>query len=436
MQDTKPNGGEERKPMYISGQILADGTIVELILDESTSKTGLAISRAGEISVESFVDDADGTRLLPIPATNNLIRHRALTLPGRPEEFASVAQLMADIGAYIARYLDLSPDFNAVAGAYVLFSWVHDAFNELPYLRFRGDFGSGKTRALTVIGSIAYKGFFASGASTVSPIFHTLDTFRGTLILDEADFRFSDKDADIVKILNNGNVQGFPVLRQSMNAKREFDPRAFSVFGPKIVAMRHSFDDPALESRFLTEDMGQRMTSPDIPVNLPPTQQEESRILRNQLLMYRLTHWASTWLDPALSDDRRIARINQILTPLLSVVEDHTVRQAIERVAGKIEHEIQIDRSLSPEAAVVDVLAALMREATSSSVGVSAVATGLAKKYGHEFERLITPRYVGQIIRKRLRIVTYKTHGVYVVPTTERGKVLFLAERYGAVDGH
>ena len=29
-------------------------------------------------------------------------------------------------------------------------------------------------------------------ASTVSPIFHILDAFGGTLVLDEADFRFSD----------------------------------------------------------------------------------------------------------------------------------------------------------------------------------------------------------------------------------------------------
>jgi hypothetical protein len=46
---------------------------------------------------------------------------------------------------------------------------------------------------------------------TISPIFHTLDAFKGTLIIDEADFRFSDERAEIVKILNNGNVQGMPV---------------------------------------------------------------------------------------------------------------------------------------------------------------------------------------------------------------------------------
>jgi hypothetical protein len=110
-------------------------------------------------------------------------------------------------------------------------------------LRLRGDFGSGKTRALLTIGSLCYKAFFASGASTVSPIFHTLNAFRGTLIFDEADFRFSDERAEIVKILNNGNVRGLPILRTMMNRQREFNPQAFQVFGPKIVATRSSYED-------------------------------------------------------------------------------------------------------------------------------------------------------------------------------------------------
>src|SRR3546814_8513070 len=44
-------------------------------------------------------------------------------------------------------------------------------------------YGSGKTRFLLVIGALAYKAFFGSGASTVSPLFHIQDAFRGTLAL-------------------------------------------------------------------------------------------------------------------------------------------------------------------------------------------------------------------------------------------------------------
>ena len=170
-------------------------------------------------------------------------------MPSEPVDHGGKEALLADIEAYLHRYVDLSPLFEKNAAHYVLLTWVYDAFNELPYLRFQGEYGSGKTRALIALGSVAYKGFFASGASTVSPIFHTLDTFGGTLVLDEADLRFSDKTADLVKILNNGTVRGLPVLRTLQNRQKEFNPAAFHVFGPKVIAMRGRFSDPALESR-------------------------------------------------------------------------------------------------------------------------------------------------------------------------------------------
>jgi hypothetical protein len=49
-----------------------------------------------------------------------------------------------DVQDFIRRYVDLSPAFEKVATHYVLLSWVYDAFNELPYLPLRGDYGSGK----------------------------------------------------------------------------------------------------------------------------------------------------------------------------------------------------------------------------------------------------------------------------------------------------
>src|SRR5436190_2148860 len=137
-----------------------------------------------------------------------------------------------------------------------------------PYLRVRGDFGSGKTRFLLTVGSLCYKPIFASGASTVSPLFRILDAFKGTLVMDESDFRMSDERAEIVKILNNGNARGFPVLRSEVSGKKgEFNPRAYAVFGPKLVATRGFFQDRALESRCITEEMNHYHLRTDVPIN-------------------------------------------------------------------------------------------------------------------------------------------------------------------------
>jgi hypothetical protein len=53
------------------------------------------------------------------------------------------------------------------------------------------------------------------------------------------------------------------------------------------------------------------------------------------------------------------------------------------------------------------------------------------ERYGDEYDRPITNRWIGGILRKRLNIQTYKSHGVYVVPINERPKIELLCGRYG-----
>lgn len=180
---------EKPKTTSTVSRILEDGTIAELV--RAKVGTSLCLFKAGAITYVASVEDR-GEKLVPIPASNNLIKHAAVFLPEKAAEYQSEIQLINELRGYICRYVDLSPEFVEVVCAYVLLTWVYDAFNELCYLRFSGDFGSGKSRALYVIGSVCNKPFFASAASTISPVFYTLDLFRGTLVLDEADFRYSD----------------------------------------------------------------------------------------------------------------------------------------------------------------------------------------------------------------------------------------------------
>lgn len=428
MPNTPPAG--DTPPPTISTQ-LSDGSLVELLYSEEDHRTRLAVGLADDTRIEDAIDVEGGARLLPLSASNNLIHHGAVLLPSGVESFETPAALADEVATYLDRYLDLSPNFRVVATWYVLLTWVYDAFNELPYLRFRGDFGTGKTRALSVIGGVTYKPFFASGASTVSPIFHILDRFRGTLVLDEADFRFSDEKSELVKVLNNGNVRGFPVLRNSMNAKREFDPRAFHVYGPKLVAMRQAFDDEALESRCLTEEMGQREVRKDIPINLPDAQKREATSLRNKLLSYRFRYQRKVAIDPRLVDGSQSARINQLLVPLLSIIEDEEARESVRTFASGIDEELRFDRSFRPEALVLRAIHELGKGDGRQPVSVSEITKYVIAHHGKDFDRYVTARYVGEIIRKRLRLATEKRHGVYVVSANERSKLEFLFQRYG-----
>lgn len=406
-----------------------EGLLVETVLRGEPPETAFCVFQDQTVAVKSWTL-VDGQRHVPYSPRNNLLAHEVVLLPEGPEEYGSVADLLSEIRGFIHRHVDLSDLFEAVTAYYVLLTWVYDAFDALPYLRLRGDPGTGKTRFLLTVGSLCYKPIFASGASTVSPIFRILDSFRGTLVLDEGDFRATDERAEIVKILNNGNARGFPVLRSEATPQKEYNPTAYAVFGPKIIATRGPFEDRALESRCLTEEMGDRPLRADIPVNLPPGYAREARSLRNKLLLFRFRHRNRLHAEERLVDRTVEPRLGQVFAPLLAVVSDHGDREAVRALARRYHRDLQLERSQDVEA---DLLA-ILRESLLHGTGnpsVSELARTFATRHGDDVERKVTPKWIGWLLRRRLRIQPARSRGVFVVPRGVLPRVRELCERYG-----
>ena len=428
--DTPPVG--DRAPVPTVARVCRDGTLIELVYDRAKRKTALAVSRFGGLwNIEETVRVETGETLVPYSAQNNLIANECVLLPSMPVEYGLKHELLADIRAFLHRYVDLSPLFEQVAAHYVLLTWVYDAFGELPYLRLRGEYGTGKTRGLLAIGSLCYRPFFASGASTTSPIFHTLNSFGGTLVLDEADFPYSDARADLVKILNNGTVPGMPVLRTVVNRHKEFNPAAFKVFGPKIIAMRESFKDVALESRFLTEETGMRPLRPDIPIQLPSALKTEALELRNRLLHFRFSEFSRIESDTSAIVKGIEPRLNQTALSLLSVMDDPSLRTEVQAWLVSQNERTIADRRAAPEAGVVAALAAAFAASNKHHVLLGAVTDRFNDAHEAAYGHPMTHKWVGYMLRVRLGIATHRSGGVYVVPASEKAKVEALTRRFG-----
>lgn len=410
-------------------RVLDDGRMVELLYDPTAGSTALAVMNTdGSISKVTEIALPSGERLIPYSPLNNLIVAECVLLPSDVGDFGDKGDVLEAVSGFLHKYVDLSPLFQEIAAHYVLLTWVHDAFSDLPYLRFRGDYGTGKTRALLAVGSLCYKPFFASGASTVSPIFHIQDAFQGTLILDEADFRFSDQTSELTKVLNNGTTRGMPVLRTMANRHRELNPTAFRVFGPKLVGMRESFSDRALESRFFTEETGRAMRS-DIPIHLPATFKEEARLLRNRLLAWRFHARFVVGGDPSRVPDSLSPRLRQVSLALLSLIDDADLRSRLCQVLAHEDESGRAERAATLEGTMV----ASILEALSASphAAIANVTERFNEKASSELGQPMTNRWVGSFVRRRLRLATQKNGGVYVIPPTERARIDALAARYG-----
>ncbi len=311
-QSTGDKPGAEKLPAVPVPGFICGATIGELVVRKDGSSCFI-IKRKGAISTTR---EHRTPHFVHVPPTDSLagsIVHFASDFA----RYCDLQELFQQIKAYINKYLELPRSYDDISALYVLLSWVYEFAPSLPYLRVLGDWGSGKTRFLQVVGSVCFRPIFASGAATPSPIFRILDQYRGTLVLDEADFKDSSHWTDMVKILNNGYRPGFPVLR-SDKSNGAWRPRGYQVFGPKLIATRFRFADEALESRCLTASM-LTLTRRDIPRVLPPCFQDEIDGLRSKLLTFRLHNlfklkgcdFSNDMLEPGLQP-----RLQEILIPL------------------------------------------------------------------------------------------------------------------------
>ncbi len=423
----KPRHNPKRTPTV--SELFDNGHMLEMLYAPRLDKTTFAYWDTKTFNIKEHYKTSKDETLVPVKASNNLIKHGVVKFPSYIEECGGTENMITEIKAFIHKYVDLEPDFETIAAYYVLLTAVYDRFKELPYLRLIGDYGTGKTRFLLIVGSICYKPIFSSGASTISPIFHSLDSFRGTLILDEADFRFSGATSEITKILNNGNVKGFPVLRCEGNSKGEYNPRAFQVFGPKIIATRGHYSDPALESRFIYERTKSGKIRKDIPINLPDSYEVEADSLQNKLLMFRFKNWHTINPDKVFDIGVTENRIAQIYRPLLALTHDEETRNIIIRYAQKSQSFLKAFRSHSVEEQVLGIIADLLKK-NRTPLSVKAITQLYQSRYGKEHIKPITPKWIGTIIRSKLHLNTVKSNGVYIIDNSERTKLQALFERY------
>lgn len=169
----------------------------------------------------------------------------------------------------------------------------------------------------------------------------------------------------------------------------------------------------------------------EIPLNLDDRFRAEALTLRNQLLLYRLRNFGAVRsLDRA--DDRGLEpRLEQIFGPLLSVVEDQSAVSRITRVLGKLNEDLTDERSETAEAQVLMVIREIVARGPDSRLAIQDIASEFTARYGEEYERRVTPRWIGSLVRRRLGLKPNRSTGVFTLGPEEVAKLGALYARYG-----
>ena len=375
-----------------------EGILAEMIWNpESVTPLQFAVYKDGTVELAERVRIGTTTY---IPPRSKLVEQGTIILPSGPAAYDDDTMLLMEIRDFIHDHVQIEDRiFQNIMAYYIMLSWIYDAFDVVPYIRASGDYGSGKTRLLQVMGQLSYRGVFAGGATTPSPLFRIIELYHGTLILDEADFEVSESWHEIVKILNTGYMRGFPVLRTE-RTDDGFNVQSYDTYSPKILATRHRWKDLALESRCLTYVMGAVQLRKDIPLILGKPFYARALAIRNKLLMWRFHNFYQATLDPTRRFDEFEPRMNQIILPILSCTRSERMQEEILKLVKDYQKRGEEERRESFEGQVA--IAVVKRHTVNKTVLLKDVCEQL--KHDNEGFKDLDSRKVSALIRRTFNI--------------------------------
>jgi len=390
----------QEKGIYASFIALKEEIFLEIRKKEG--EYCFAFFDEGKIKLANKVE-IGGKTYLPRPLPK--IEGEEIAFVGMPDEKILEARLLTPealfnkIFKHLSKYIDLPPLDMELCAYYILFTWFYPKVKTLAYLRFLGDTGKGKSRCLKIVGDISFYPVYASGCSTFSGIARQQEKWRGTLIIDEADFP-GGKENQIIKYLNLGfEAENFFVMSDKRNPKKQ---EFFNPFSPKIMAMREPFKDVALEGRLLSISPHETQKK-EIPIILPDEYEREVQELRNELALFTLYHWKG--IDGRNMDkfeDLEIEpRLKQLAMPLsvifqiwkegLSLFKEYLIKR---------QRELKKVRAQSWEGTVVNLVLSIAK-------GEEDLSSEFGEYYSPSQEiSAITPSMVAKALKTSPKIVT------------------------------
>lgn len=301
-----------------------------------------------------------------VPVDNGVLRKGIVIVPARPQK-TTFKELFEKAENFVIQCYDscgreayVKQLCHLCIGSWFLDRFVEDPLRDIagsgkfaPILPIRGPSESGKNRLAFVLRLLSYRPYFEISTYRIPSLYRPLDLWRGTLILDEADFAATNEKSELTHYLN-GRATGSPLTRQDPNNPKITN--TFHNFGLTILTQRKAFDDNALESRsipFYSEKSDKKL----------PTLENDEMLktgleLQNMLLFLRLEYFQKVIIDKNLwIEGIRDPRLTSSLLPLLALSKfEPSILDTIKQNAGEIQKLKIEQKSASVDGMIINTL--------------------------------------------------------------------------------
>jgi hypothetical protein len=88
------------------------------------------------------------------------------------------------------------------------------------------------------------------------------------------------------------------------------------------------------------------------------------------------------------------------------------------------------ERGMDTEAHVLEIIRDLAAS-YGQRISIKDITRLFVERYALEYERRITTKWIGYVVRRRLRLTTHKSQGNFVIDQEELPKLERLYDRYG-----
>lgn len=150
------------------------------------------------------------------------------------------AELIADLEAYIARFVDAPPESILAACLWAMWTHVYDLFDIAPQLVMTSPTKKcGKTTLLRLVAAVSARRLFSSNI-TGPALFRVIEKYHPTLVIDEAD-NFATFNDELKGLLNAGHMRDTAQVTRTVGEK--YDPKTFSTWSPKAFTAIGSLPD-------------------------------------------------------------------------------------------------------------------------------------------------------------------------------------------------
>jgi hypothetical protein len=320
-----------------------------------------------------------GNRKLVPPSNDENILSGAVKLATAIGPRQTSAWLIKHMAEYYRKYFYLEEKSRyRFCASYALFTWVHDSFEALNFLRARGGSGSGKSDLMYLVGLTSYRFAVTLSISSSASYKGIAKLYRASVMIDEADNLMKKDDGTMEAFLKGRSMKRYSNAMNMMEVMgpngKTFVPTTTNVYGPTLITMYHNFKDPGIENRCVTFDLSQVDTftldqEGMEPGYYPPELEADAEDIRNMALRWRLDTWQKKIeLTPEQRKERKLAdplvspRVNQVLRPMkvLAVLQNDDELLDELMMIGRANYEDEmIKRAGSFEALILRAIVAL-----------------------------------------------------------------------------